>query len=64
MIYNALLEGTFGECTDLTREYFLKCRTVFPLASVFAKVDGVVGNVNGIDGVQTGASEPLCDGVA
>lgn len=64
MIYNALLEGTFGECTDLTREYFLKCRTVFPLASVFAKDDGVVGNVNGIDGVQTGASEPLCDGVA
>ena len=51
-------------CTDLTREYFLKCRTVFPLASVFAKDDGVVGNVNGIDGVQTGASEPLCDGVA
>ena len=64
MIYNTLLEGTFGECTDLTREYFLKCRTLFPLASVFAKDDGAVRSVNGLEGAQSGANETLCDGLA
>lgn len=64
LIYNTLLEGTFGECSDLTKEYFLKCRTLFPLATVFAKDGGAGGNVNGVDGAQTDVSEPLCDGVA
>lgn len=64
MIYNTLLEGTFGECSDLTKEYFLKCRTVFPLATVFAKDDGAVGSVNGLEGAQTAINEPLCDGEA
>ncbi|XP_020618730.1 N-alpha-acetyltransferase 15, NatA auxiliary subunit-like isoform X1 [Orbicella faveolata] len=61
LIYNTLLEGTFGECSDLTKEYFLKCRTLFPLATVFAKDDGAV---NGLEGNQTSGTEPLCDGVA
>lgn len=61
LIYNTLLEGTFGECSDLTKEYFLKCRTLFPLATVFAKDDGAV---NGLEGSQTSGTEPLCDGVA
>lgn len=51
MIYNVFLEGMFGECIDLIREYFFKCRIVFFLVFVFVKDDGVVGNVNGIDGV-------------
>lgn len=63
MIYNTLLEGTFGECSDLTKEYFLKCRTLFPLASVFAKDDGASGSVNGVDSAQTIVAEPLCDGL-
>lgn len=62
LIYNTLLEGAFGECSDLTREYFLKCRTLFPLASVFAKDDGATGSMNGVDAAQIGLSEPLCDG--
>lgn len=64
LIYNTLLEGTFGECSDLTKEYFLKCRSLFPLATVFAKDDGAVGNVNGVEGAQSNPNEPLCDGVA
>ena len=64
LIYNTLLEGTFGECSDLTKEYFLKCRSLFPLATVFAKDDGAAGNVNGVEGAQSNPNEPLCDGVA
>ena len=63
LIYNALLEGAFGECSDLIKEYFLKCRTLFPLATVFAKDDGLPDNVNGLDADRVGAAErPLCDG--
>lgn len=63
LIYNTLLEGTFGECSDLTREYFLKCRSLFPLASVFSKYDGVTGSLNGVDATLSDRSEPFCDGV-
>lgn len=48
----------------MTKEYFLKCRSLFPLATVFAKDDGAVGNVNGVEGAQSNPNEPLCDGVA
>lgn len=42
-----LLEGIFGECSDLIKEYFFKCRILFLLVIVFVKDDGVV---NGLEG--------------
>lgn len=56
------MEGTFGECEEITQDYITKCHKLFPLARVFTAKEDLQPKINGEEVTLQPEVDPICDG--
>lgn len=60
-VLDTLLDGTFGECEEVTQDYVNKCHKLFSLARVFTAQEDLQQKMNGEENALQREVDPICD---